>query len=233
MFVRFRQNRSRLQVSLIETRRVSGKVRHDHVASLGSVIQPATVADRVTFWSSLHERMTRLSNRIDAAAQGKIMGEVHARVPMPTPDEQRALQLENARVEAERWSAVGDFTGSDVASREKLIEHHEAVIAAARPVIAIANDHVQAAQDRVAAIERGEVVDGLGKPQDLVTLFKQLGITEADLRHYRFLHEAVPEEHLDEFVTLFVNMRRKVERGLERKAALAMLRKYGDGYDNA
>jgi hypothetical protein len=43
MFVRFRQAR-RLQVSLIETRRVAGKVQHEHVASLGAVDIPPSVA---------------------------------------------------------------------------------------------------------------------------------------------------------------------------------------------
>jgi hypothetical protein len=67
----------RLQVSVVETRWSGGKVRHEHVASLGSVP---------------HERLARLANRIDAAAQAKILAAVHARVPMVTVDEQRALQ---------------------------------------------------------------------------------------------------------------------------------------------
>jgi hypothetical protein len=37
MFVRFRQTPRRLQASLVETRRSNGKVRHEHIASLGSV----------------------------------------------------------------------------------------------------------------------------------------------------------------------------------------------------
>jgi hypothetical protein len=37
MFVRFRETGRRLQCSLIETRRVDGKVRHEHIASLGSI----------------------------------------------------------------------------------------------------------------------------------------------------------------------------------------------------
>lgn len=37
MFVRFRQTRKRLQASIIETRRADGKVRHEHIAGLGSV----------------------------------------------------------------------------------------------------------------------------------------------------------------------------------------------------
>jgi hypothetical protein len=89
MFVRFRETPYGLAMSLVETRRENGRVRHEHVASLGSVETPLTVAERVAFWSRLHERLARLSNRIDDETQGKVLGAVHARVPMPTADEQR------------------------------------------------------------------------------------------------------------------------------------------------
>jgi hypothetical protein len=78
MFARFRQSSRRLQVSLVETRRLDAKVRHEHVASLGSIGVPPSVADRVAFWSQLHQRLARLSNRVDADTQSKILGAVHA-----------------------------------------------------------------------------------------------------------------------------------------------------------
>jgi hypothetical protein len=62
MFVRFRQTEHRLQVSLAETCRVDGKVRHEHIASLGSIARSPSVADRMAFWSRLHERLAKLSN---------------------------------------------------------------------------------------------------------------------------------------------------------------------------
>jgi hypothetical protein len=40
MFTRFRATPSRLQVGLIETRRTAGRVRHEHVAALGSAELP-------------------------------------------------------------------------------------------------------------------------------------------------------------------------------------------------
>src|SRR4051812_27173608 len=43
MFVRFRERQERLQVSVVQARRVDGKVRHEHVASFGSVPMPASV----------------------------------------------------------------------------------------------------------------------------------------------------------------------------------------------
>src|SRR5262245_11803485 len=98
MLVHFRETPYGLAMSLVETRRESGKVRHEHVASLGSIETPPSVAARIEFWRGLHERLAQLSNRLDAERRGKVIGAVHARVPMVMPDEQRALQLEKAKV---------------------------------------------------------------------------------------------------------------------------------------
>jgi hypothetical protein len=72
MFVRFRQTKHRLQLSLVETRRIDGRVLHEHIASLGSIENPPTVRARTAFWQRLHERLAKLSNRIDPATQGRI-----------------------------------------------------------------------------------------------------------------------------------------------------------------
>jgi hypothetical protein len=98
MFVRFRhRGRHRLEASIVETaRRADGKVCQKHVAGLGSILMPASVADRVAFWQQAHERLANLSNRIDQETRGKLMGSLHEKIPMPTADEQQALQLENA-----------------------------------------------------------------------------------------------------------------------------------------
>src|SRR5215208_4795115 len=109
MFTRFRQGDYRLQVSLVETRRVDGKVRHEHIASLGSIETPQTVEGRLAFWQRLHDRFAKLGNRVDAAMQGKLLGEVHARVPMVTLDEQRALQLERAEADERFWNGLRDM----------------------------------------------------------------------------------------------------------------------------
>lgn len=96
MFVRFR-------------RRVDGKVRPEHIAALGSVGDPATVAERVAFWGQLHRRLDKLSNRIGADDQAKIIGAIHARIPMVTIDEQCALQRENAEADEKFWSGLQDM----------------------------------------------------------------------------------------------------------------------------
>jgi hypothetical protein len=93
MFVRFRSYTSAaMQVSIVETRRTGGKVRHEHVAGLGSIEMPPTVSGRMAFWKALYERLGRLGNRLDPETQARLLGSVHERIPMVTPDEQRALQ---------------------------------------------------------------------------------------------------------------------------------------------
>jgi hypothetical protein len=89
MFVHFRETPYGLAMSLVEKRRENGKVRHEHVVSLGSIETPPSVAARIEFWRELHERLAEFSNRLDAETRGKVMGALHARVPMVTPDEQR------------------------------------------------------------------------------------------------------------------------------------------------
>jgi hypothetical protein len=84
MFIRFRKPKDRLQVSLVGSRRVADKVTHVHLASLGSIADPASVYDRLEFWQGFHERLARLGNRVDAADIGKIMAAVHERIPMVT-----------------------------------------------------------------------------------------------------------------------------------------------------
>ena len=119
MFVRLRQPpRGRLQLSLVEARRHGGKVRHEHIASLGSVPVPPTVADRLAFWAGLHGRLARLGNRLDPEAQGNVLGAVHARVPMVTAAEQRDLQLANAKADAQYWDGMAG-THAEQAEGEK------------------------------------------------------------------------------------------------------------------
>ena len=91
------QARPTPSASLMQTRRVAGKVRSEHIASLGSVDADVSVRERLAFWAKLPERLARLGNRVGPDDQAKIYGALHARIPMVTPDEQRAIQEENAR----------------------------------------------------------------------------------------------------------------------------------------
>jgi hypothetical protein len=93
MLVRFRQTAAGLQCSLVETHRINGAVRYEQVASLGSVSESPSVSERITFWRRVYATMAELANRIDAETQGKIISAVHSRVPVVTPNEQRALRV--------------------------------------------------------------------------------------------------------------------------------------------
>ena len=47
----------------MQTRRVSGKMQSEHIASLGTVGADVSVRDRLAFWAKLPERLARLGNR--------------------------------------------------------------------------------------------------------------------------------------------------------------------------
>ena len=100
--MRFRQTAAGLQCSLVETRRIDGKVRYEQVASLGSVSRSPSVGDRLAFWRRIYEQLAELADRIDAETQGQIISAVHSRIPIVTPNEQRALRVRPHPHEAEK-----------------------------------------------------------------------------------------------------------------------------------
>lgn len=167
MFVRFRTARRRLQLSLIETRRVQGKVRHEHVASLGAIDAGLSIADRIAFWQQLHPRLDQLANRLDAAVQAKVLGEVHARVPMVMIDEMRALQLENAEADERFWQSLQEMNDEQAEDNQQLAASAERAATAAKAGAEMAAANASGARQRVERIKRGEAVSGgLGKQPD-------------------------------------------------------------------
>jgi hypothetical protein len=190
MFVRFREMRRRLQLSLVENRRDNGRVRHEHVASLGSVATPLTVAGRVEFWQSLHQRLGRLSNRVDGEMQAKIFGAVHARIPMPTVDENRALQLEAAKQHETGWRLRHIRVEAIVEENKLRLKDAEELVAKGEPVVAAAAEEVKAAEQRRGRIERGENVPLPGKPPSL----KELGITPSEARYMMAVAALTPDQ---------------------------------------
>jgi hypothetical protein len=83
------QPRTRLEVSIVETRRADGKVRHEHVASLGSIADD-TVAARELFWRECEARLARLANRLGPDLD-RLRQAVAARVPPPTDADRASL----------------------------------------------------------------------------------------------------------------------------------------------
>jgi hypothetical protein len=186
MFVRFRPTRDRLQVSLVETRRVAGKIVHEHIAGLGAVAVPPTVADRLTFWRKVEDRLAKLGNRVTAVDLTRIRGALFERIPMPSADEQAAVQLANARTDEKLFAALHDMHAAVVADHQRLAGTGESKIADGHAVLAKAAARLSAAQERVAAIGRGEAVPGgLGKPLDVEAALKADGWTDDDIEHVR------------------------------------------------
>jgi hypothetical protein len=157
MFVRFRQQASnRLSVSIVHSQRVGGRLKHDHIAALGPVEMPPSVADRITFWQRVNERLTKLSNRIDATAQAKIRGAIHQRIPMPTTDGQRALQRENFEAEERLWDGMHSMHADNVERLKTLAATIEKQIADGQTAMAKTAEARDAAKEKRARLDSGE-----------------------------------------------------------------------------
>jgi pyruvate/2-oxoglutarate dehydrogenase complex dihydrolipoamide acyltransferase (E2) component len=194
MFARFQQSETRITAVLADSRREGGRVVNEHIATLGSVPVDPTIADRIAFWTRANARLAKAGNRIGPDL-GKVMGQLHARIPMVTPDEQRALQLENAKADERFWTGHREFS-------ESLVESHKAIAATAERAAATAQASAAdgaakaaAARDRVERIERGEDVEGgLGKPlsyEDALRIMREAGMDNSDIRHMHRVGEIV------------------------------------------
>jgi hypothetical protein len=188
MFVRFRHQGRRLQPSLMQTRRVDGKVRSEHIASLGSVDVDVSVRERLAFWAKLPGRLARLANRVGVDEHGKIYGALHDRIPMVTPEEQGAVQEENFKDDERFWEALRDSGAGIVEGHKELFAKAEKTIAEHAPRVEEAGENVQAARDRLERLKRGESVSGgLGKRLDFEAELKAAGFTTRQLRRMRLL----------------------------------------------
>jgi hypothetical protein len=232
MFARFRESPRRLQVSVVETRRVEGKVRHEHVASLGSIGLPLSVPDRIEFWLRLHERLMRLSNRIDGSTQIKVLDAIHARIPMVTPDEQRALQIENAEADARLWGSLHDMHQEQVEGHKGLAGKVERTIAENEKATAQARERRDTAQNRLERLKNGENVQGgIHKPitrEDLDRILREAGMTTADIRHCETLGEfsrLVGEDGFEEFLQEHHKRKRRTEHARDYAAMRVVLRR--------
>lgn len=160
MFVRFRRARSRLHCSLIKTRRSGATVRHDHVAGLGGVAAEPSIADRVVFWAALHRRFAALADRVGDAERFKAIEAIHSRIAMPTPDEIRRLQKENAEADRRFWVALEEINAARAVAQRQLatIAEHGARQAEGRASDAAAR--AAGARERIASIARDEPAAG-------------------------------------------------------------------------
>jgi hypothetical protein len=188
MFTRFHQTPRRLQVSLIETRRVDGKVKQEHVASLGSIATEPTAADRLAFWTRLFQTLGRLSNRLDTAAQRTIFDAIHARIPMPAQDEVTAGKLDAMQASIGQWEFIESLHRDGVEEQTFRLKDAQKKLAVHQAELAAASDKANSARDRMRRIEAGENI-AADRPMTLKQLAASLGWTAADQRHAERLHE--------------------------------------------
>jgi hypothetical protein len=173
MFVRFRETASRLQVSILETRRAGGKVVSEHVASIGSVGRPLSVQGRQIFWAQLWDRLASLSNRIGPDDQAKIRNAVHARIPMVMPEEANADEAKYW----ETYSAMFVKNGAELRAmaaddiRKAEAEEDIAAIFAVNPAAALKGERPM---ERVVVGELLAAKVGVGR---------ELGVVRAVKRH--------------------------------------------------
>jgi hypothetical protein len=174
MLVRFRQTAAGLQCSLVETHRIDGAVRYEQVANLGSVSAPPSVADRLGFWRRVYETLAELASRIDADTQGKIISAVHSRIPIVTPNEQRALRVrpqpekaprhEGAKERPEKKTPIAEQTTDQRTDAGRLPFARVLSLPSAEQEGA-QTEHAQTAKERTAQTENTKSVEnGFGRP---------------------------------------------------------------------
>jgi hypothetical protein len=149
----------RLLVSLIENRRIDGKVRQEHIADFGAIeghLLPSFYAEphdavsswsirsicaRLAFWNDLEERLGRLSNRISAEEADKVRAAVHARIPKPTDAD--IEKVEFWRAENNRSYLQNNIKSErrEIAQAERKIEESRQTITELESAVNEYDDH--------------------------------------------------------------------------------------------
>jgi hypothetical protein len=195
MFVRFRRQARRLQVGLVQNRRVAGKVHAEHIGALGSVDAAVSVRGRLAFWAKLPQRLAALGNRVGPDEHARIYAALHARVPMVTPDEQRAVQEEYFSDETRLSDVMRDTSESFVEGYRAMIAAANKAIANAEPTVALFAADAAGAVEKLAKLRHGESVSGgLGKRRDLRAELLAAGFTAGELNHLTVMGKLTDEE---------------------------------------
>jgi hypothetical protein len=222
MFVRFRQTARRLQASLSVTRRAGGRIHHEHIASLGSVPLAPSPADRIAFWTKLHQRIDALANRVDTAQRGVTLAAIHARIPMPTQAEQQAVLIEHARKNAKQWQQIAEMGTEQAEGLKGLAEQTQQKAAVIAQQAADSTARADEAKDRLVKAEAGEVVP-VPKPMTRADIRRISGMTEAEIRKCVQVAEIAAaggfERLLDEKERRKAQVERAVVRKLHRQVA--------------
>jgi hypothetical protein len=134
----------------------------------------------------LHERLAKLANRVSDPAT--IFGQIHARIPMVTPNEQRALQLENAEAAVKLWDGMHDMAAGNAEGHKELAAFVQTRLAADQSAMANAATLRTDAKGRITHIKNGENVAGGFEVRTREEWPKWLSWTASDTRHVDLLH---------------------------------------------
>jgi hypothetical protein len=190
----------RLCVSVVESHRVNGKVRQEHIADLGAIdghwlssffagVEPpivnailssgtgmkewhaASVLIRAAFWRGVDEAMARLSNRLDAAAIGKITATVAERIPRPEDGEVEQVRRDRL---LSRWQKNEQWYVDLIATEEEKIQDYaewieeaRGNIGALRPAVDMAKEGVERTRVAIAQDDR-QAMDRLAQQAEAV-----------------------------------------------------------------
>jgi hypothetical protein len=88
------------QAVLVESKRVGGKPRQKHIATIVGFSESATKIDaqRCYIWEAVDKKIRLLNNRISDADRDRIQAAIAAKVPRPTPDEHKAAKRNKALI---------------------------------------------------------------------------------------------------------------------------------------
>lgn len=168
----------RLNVSLVENSRATGKVKQEHIASLGSiegawlwefyadagphVAAAVTVADwpgkgaahRAYFWECVEDRLSRLVNRLGADDVTVIRAAIHKRIPRPSQEEKRAIELAKLQDNYKTWKDLNDMQQKWITAEGKHIERAKARIKELESDAAESATGAMAAASRLVAFNK-------------------------------------------------------------------------------
>jgi hypothetical protein len=143
---------------------------------------------------------------------------VHARIPMVTMDEQRALQLENAEADERFWSSFHGMNAGTAEDHKGLAARTASAIAKSEAAAAKAASNAKAAQERIERIKRGENVEGgLGKlhiREDFERILREAGV---DPKHCARVGEVADAIGFETMMKAIHQDRHRAERATLRR----------------
>jgi hypothetical protein len=180
-----------------------------------------TIAERVAFWGQLHRRLAALSNRIGADDQAKIIGSIHARIPMVTIDEQRRLQRENAEADERFWAGLQEMSAGAAEGQRELAANASRKAAESEASAKDAADKAATAKERLARLAKGEDVSGgLHRPtprKDLDRILMDAGWSADDIRFSAELAGLRGDTEFDAYVKQICELEGRAEKSTRWK----------------